>query len=106
MCINAGTGACVNVCAEEREGRFFMLDRDITIEEMPPFPIESWQFDSSPKERQIMAGVYLTKLVERAQERISPKYYYDSPAYVEMEGELVERNLYDPDVWERAIIGT
>jgi hypothetical protein len=80
-----------------------MLDRDISIEDMPPFSIESWQFDSSPKERQIMAGVYLTKLVERAQERVAPKYYYDSPAFIEVEEEVTKKNLFDPESWRVAI---
>jgi hypothetical protein len=81
-----------------------MLDRDISIEDMPPFPIESWQFDSSPKERQIMAGVYLTKLVERTQERVASKYYYDSPAFIEVEEEVTKKNLFDPESW-RVVIG-
>ena len=65
ICINSGRPGCIYDCAGEREGRFFVPDPDLTLEDMAPFPIHDWQINSSPKERQVMAGAYLAKLVER-----------------------------------------
>ena len=42
---------------------------------MPEFPIKDWICNSSPKERQIIAGAYLTKLVEKAEDREAIPYY-------------------------------
>ena len=64
ICVNSGRPGCVYDCAEERQGRFFVPDPDLTLEDIAPFPIHDWQINSSPKERQAIAGLYLSKLVE------------------------------------------
>lgn len=64
ICTNSGELVCVYDCAEEREGRFFLPDPDLTLKDIAPFPMRDWQINSSPKERQVIAGLYLAKLVE------------------------------------------
>ena len=65
---------------------------------MPEFPIEDWIYNSSPKERQIIAGAYLTKLVEKAQDREAIPYYEND--------QLEEFVRYDIDSWVQALVGS
>lgn len=95
ICQVANTTACVKHCARTREGIYFLLDPTVPIEEMPEFPINDWIHNTSPKERQIIAGVYLTKLVEKAQGK-------DAIPFVGND-ELEEYKLYDIDTWVEAI---
>ena len=44
-----------------------MLMPYIDINEMPDFPLEDWQYNTSARERQLIAGAYLAKMVEKAQ---------------------------------------
>jgi hypothetical protein len=64
ICLNSGETVCVYDCAAERKARFFLPDPDLKLEHIAPFPVHDWQINSSPKERQVMAGLYLAKLVE------------------------------------------
>jgi hypothetical protein len=64
ICTNSGELVCVYDCAAERQGRYFLPDPDLKLEDIAPFPVHDWQANSSPKERQIIAGLYLAKLVE------------------------------------------
>ena len=98
ICLTADTTACVHHCARTRQGIYFLLDPTIPIEDMPEFPIKDWIYNSSPKERQIIAGAYLAKLVEQAQGREAVPYYEND--------ELEEFIVNDIDSWVQALVDT
>lgn len=64
ICMNAGRPGCVYDCAEERKARYFLPNPDLTIDDLAPFPSHTWFINSSPQERQAIAGLYLSKLTE------------------------------------------
>ena len=96
ICLTAGSTACAHHCARTRRGVYFLLDQTIPIQDMPRFPLKDWIYNSSPKERQIIAGAYLTKLVEQAQNRSGSLYYEND--------ELGEFIAGDIDSWVQAIV--
>ena len=95
ICLAAHSTACRTVCAKDRQGKFFVLLQYMTIEEMPPFPLQDWIENTSPKERQIIAGAYLTKIVEAAQNRRGTTNRND---------DLAEFIAGDIDSWVQAIV--
>ena len=95
ICLTADTIACAHHCARTRQGVYFLLDPTVPIEYMPKFPIKDWVHNTSPKERQIIAGAYLTKLVEQAQGGEALPYYEND--------ELEEYTRSSIDSWIQAI---
>jgi hypothetical protein len=66
----------------------------MAIEDMPDFPLKDWMHNSSPKERQIIAGAYLTKIVEKHQNKAETTNRND---------DLTEYIAGDIDSWVQAI---
>ena len=64
MCTNSGNVACVYDCAGNRDGRYFLPEDNLTLEDIAPFPLKEWQCNMSARERQAIAGLYIAKLVE------------------------------------------
>ena len=64
MCTNSGNVACVYDCARNRDGRYFLPEDDLTLNDIAPFPLQEWNWNMSAKERQKIAGLYIAKLVE------------------------------------------
>lgn len=89
ICLNAGEIACVYDCARERDARFFLPYPDLKLADIAPFPIHNWRINSSPKERQVMAGLYLSKLVEAVTG--IPTYPEDESLKKELDGESYAR---------------
>lgn len=102
ICLNSGEPVCVYDCAAERKARYFLPYPDLKLEDIAPFPIHDWQINSSPKERQVMAGLYLAKLVEAVTgvptdpEYESLKRELDGASY-ERTWEIVTRLLDEAD---------
>ena len=96
ICLAAESTACAYHCAKTRQGIYFLLIPALSIENMPPFPLDDWIHNTSPKERQIIAGAYLTKLVEQAQGK-KPKSHHEND-------DLAEFIAGDIDSWVQAII--
>lgn len=69
ICENAMNQDCVECCAPKRNTSAFVLKKDITLSDLPPFPQGAWQNDMTGAERQAVAGVYLAKITERLQGR-------------------------------------
>ena len=67
ICTAADSTACVYHCARTRQGVYFQLDKEMTIEEMPPFPMKTVIYDSSAAERLRIISSYLSKLVDERQ---------------------------------------
>ena len=95
ICLAAESTACVYHCAKTRQGIYFLLIPALSIEDMPPFPLDDWIHNTSPKERQIIAGAYLTKIVEQAQNKEPDPYKND---------DLAEFIASDVDSWMQAIM--
>ena len=60
---------CVENCAPKRNTSAFVLKKDLTLIDLPPFPNSQWQNGMTPAERQTAAGVYLGKVVDHLQGR-------------------------------------
>lgn len=89
ICSNAGEVPCVYDCAKERDGRYFLAKPDLTLEDISPFPHYQWRIDTSPKERQIIAGLYLSKIVEKL------TGIPEDPAWRQLERNNIEAEVYN-----------
>lgn len=69
ICCNAMNEDCIEKCAPKRDTSAFVLKKDITLQDLPPFPQSAWQNDMTGAERKAVAGVYLAKITERLQGR-------------------------------------
>lgn len=67
ICRNSMTDLCLENCALERKGRWFELRKDLSIQDMPRFPIDEFVNDMTADERKIILGSYTAKLVDQAQ---------------------------------------
>lgn len=61
--------ACMENCAIKRNTSAFILKDDVTLSTLPPFPQRAWQNEMNPAERQMIAGVYMAKVVDHLQGR-------------------------------------
>ena len=79
ICSNAMTDLCLENCALERKGRWFELRKDLSIQDMPRFPIDEFVNDMTADERKIILGSYTAKLVEQAQGVIYESRFVQRP---------------------------
>lgn len=67
ICRNSMNEVCVEDCAIKRDAEWFEV-KEIALEDMPRFPLKDFtNGDMTPKERQVCAGVYLAKVVDKMQ---------------------------------------
>ena len=60
---------CMEDCAIKRDCSHFEPKKVFELRDLPRFPLEQWQHEMTPKERQAIAGVYLAKIVDYLQGR-------------------------------------
>ncbi|MCP4425764.1 MAG: hypothetical protein GY803_14815 [Chloroflexi bacterium] len=69
ICRNSMNEVCIEGCAPNRKTTQFELKKDVNLSMLPPFPFREWQEDMNPAERKTVAGLYLSKIVDRLQGR-------------------------------------
>jgi len=93
ICRNAMTDLCLENCALERKGRWFQLKNDLSIQDMPRFPINEFVDDMTPDERKIILGSYTAKLVDQAQGVIYEPRFIQRPRLHNSPSSQVPTNL-------------
>jgi hypothetical protein len=62
-CGNNMNQLCIEDCSPARDARHFDLKPDVTIQDLPPFPMQEFM-DSKPYVRTLMLGLYQAKETE------------------------------------------
>lgn len=60
---------CIERCAPKRDASEFQVKDGIGLADLPRFPLRQWQQEMISGERQVIAGVYLAKVVDQLQGR-------------------------------------
>lgn len=60
---------CIKKCAPKRDTSEFLLKKDVTLDDLPPFSHQDWQRTMNYHEKLTITGVYLEKIVDRLQGR-------------------------------------
>ena len=63
MCRNSMSQGCIEVCAIRRDYSYFDLKRNMTLEDMPRFPLDEWD-DMPSKVRGKVVAAYLAKIID------------------------------------------
>lgn len=96
ICANAGTRGCVEVCAVNRQAEKF-IPADISLKEAPPFPIEDFIYNATPKERTAINAFYVGKLTERFQD---PKEDFDDEDWQTYIDEEKWYDIINKEIWK------
>jgi hypothetical protein len=64
MCRNNMVDVCVEDCAPKGDCRHFDLKDGVNLQDMSRFPLEEFLNQMPPKVRQVVAAVYLAKVVD------------------------------------------
>jgi len=67
LCRNSMSEGCVEGCAPAKDYRFFELKKGVNLPEMPRFPLKEFQEEMSPRVRQIVVAIYVSKIVDALQ---------------------------------------
>jgi hypothetical protein len=67
LCKYRLTDICVEDCAPARDYRHFKLKDDLVFEDYPRFPLKLFLEELSPKVRQVVAAIYLAKIMDYLQ---------------------------------------
>jgi hypothetical protein len=105
LCKNRLSDLCVEECAPNVDYSWFLLKPDLNLEEMPPFPLAEFLDEMPPRVRQVVAAVYLAKIVDHLQGR----YEYKLPRFtrtinLEVAGRNKDRNVL-PGAVEKESVG-
>ena len=56
---------CLGECAPNRDTSYFnLLDSIRTLHDLPRFNLDTWLDDLTPMERQVIAGLYISKIAD------------------------------------------
>jgi len=94
LCRNRLNDLCVEDCAPNIDYRWFEIRKGVNLEEMPHFPLDEFIKHMPPKVRQIVAAVYLSKIVDQLQGR----YEYERPHFNHTRVVGVPKNLQVQDL--------
>jgi hypothetical protein len=67
LCRNNMSEGCVEECAPAKDYRFFELKKGVNLPEMPRFPLKEFQEEMSPRVRQVVVAIYVSKIVDALQ---------------------------------------
>jgi hypothetical protein len=67
LCSNRSNQACAEKCAPARDYSGFRLKKGINLEDLPPFPLQEFMEEMSPKVRQVVIAVYMTQVIDHLQ---------------------------------------
>jgi hypothetical protein len=71
-CKNSLSDKCLESCALKRDGSWFDPRPDVTITDLPRFPLKAFVEEMGPRERTLAIGLYTALLADQAQGRAAP----------------------------------
>lgn len=98
ICRNSMTDLCLESCALERKGRWFELRKDLSIADMPRFPIDEFVNDMTADERKIILGSYTAKLVDQAQGVIYESRFVQRPRINDPRSQPISKDQQKQDL--------
>ena len=67
ICYNSLSNLCIEDCAIAKDCRHFKLKRGIQLEQLARFPLEEFLNEMPPHARQIVIGIYMSKISDYLQ---------------------------------------